>query len=91
MTADSDSLSALTVLFLHGSTRYRALPPPARGPADAALMSATVELIQVAPVVGSWLKVRLVDDYKATVRELQLDGWLTPTHAAVLASFADVL
>jgi hypothetical protein len=76
MTADPDSLSALTVLFTHRSKRYRDLPWPAREPAEPAL---------------SALNSRLIDDYKATVRELALDGWLTPTHAAVLAGFADVL
>ena len=87
MTADPDSVAALTARFVQRSEAYRTLSPGARRAADAAVISTTDQLTGMVPA----LKPQTVEGYKTAVRRLALGGWLTPRQAAVLSIFADVL
>jgi hypothetical protein len=83
LTADSQSVVALTEHFVRGSARYRAIDSHERAVADAALTRTTTGLSAPTAFV--------VDDYKAGVARLARDGWLNAAQAAILRAFADSL
>jgi hypothetical protein len=85
--ADPESLSALTGAFVVRSPSYCGRAPDARAAADLVVARATQQLAALAPSS----KAQCVDAYKANVHALAIDGWLTPTQAALLRHFADTL
>ena len=91
LTADPESVIALTARFVQRSPIYRALDWSGRDGTDAAVARATTPLTNVGPQVAPALKSRIVDGYKDDVGTLVRRGWLTPAQAALLGILADVL
>ena len=82
LTADPESLTALTHEFVRHSDNYRALGPNGRRVADSVVDDATADFGS-----GQWSIV----GYKASVKTMARGGWLTPVQEAFLVAFADVL
>jgi hypothetical protein len=86
VTADPGSVNALTVRFVHGSARYRALCPLQRHGVDATLTVGTCVLTRT----GRSRDMRY-RTFKTLVARLERTGWLTEIQASVLSTFADSL
>jgi hypothetical protein len=80
LTADCESVAALTERFVCVSARYRAAGSRECAFADTALARTT----------GA-LRPQAVDAYKAGVADLARAGWLNPAQVAILVAFANAL
>ena len=81
-------LCSLTVRFVEGSAKYRALPPAARANGTRVATGVCQMLTLIDARLAPARKVPLVGAYRRGVTALASAGWLTPAQARMLAALA---
>jgi hypothetical protein len=85
------ALAALTLQYVQGSAKFKALPPAQQKLVTALADQAIAQLAKISPNLTPKQLAALVAAYKQAVTVLQAQGWLTAAQASTLDTLASTV